>query len=349
MKGQKRAKSSGSAGADGVPTEDAAADPPARGGSARKKTPAAGEGSPAKKEGDKRGSGRPTRAQSHGRARTGGVLARIALAPHIFWTVLFILVPLIFVVVYSFTDREMHFTLANMRAFFSPAYLRVFLRSAKLALISTVLCLLIGYPTAYFISRCSPRRQHLLIMLVMLPMWMNFLIRTYAWMVILQDTGILNSILAALHLPTLHLIGGEGAVVLGMVYDFLPYMILPIYTVLSKLDYRLVEAAEDLGCGKLGVLRRVILPLSLPGVVSGVTMVFVPSISTFYISQKLSGGKIVLIGDVIERQYYGSHNPHMAAALSLSLMLILLIGLFISNRFTPSENEREGDRAAGGK
>ena len=269
--------------------------------------------------------------------RGRGILGRIALAPHVFWTVLFILVPLAFVCYYSFTDRNFAFTLDNMKAFFSERYMTVFLRSVKLALIATVLCFVIGYPAAYFIARCSPKKQKLLIMLVMLPMWMNFLIRTYAWMVLLQDTGIINSFLSALHLPKMQLFGSEGAVIIGMVYDFLPYMILPIYTVMAKLDYRLVEAAEDLGCGRMGVMRRVIFPLSLPGVLSGITMVFVPSISTFYISQKLSGGKIVLIGDVIERQYYSSNDPHMAAALSLSLMVILLAGLAIAGRFTADD------------
>ena len=271
------------------------------------------------------------------KARKSGLLAKIALAPHVFWTLLFIIVPLAFVCYYSFTDGDFHFTLENIKAFFSARYMTIFLRSVKLALIATLVCFLIGYPAAYFIARCSPKKQKLLIMLVMLPMWMNFLIRTYAWMVILQDTGIINGVLGSIGLPKLHMLGTESAVVVGMVYDFLPYMILPIYTVLVKLDYRLVEAAEDLGCGKLGVMRRVIFPLSLPGVISGVTMVFVPSISTFYISQKLSGGKIFLIGDAIERQYYSSNDPHMAAALSLSLMVILLVGLSITNRFTADD------------
>ena len=269
--------------------------------------------------------------------RQGGLIAKIALAPHVFWTVLFIIVPLGFVCYYSFTDGDFHFTFENVKAFFSTRYMTIFLRSVKLAFFATAICFIIGYPAAYFIARCSPRKQKLLIMLVMLPMWMNFLIRTYAWMVIMQDTGIINSILSALGLPTARMMYTEGAVVVGMVYDFLPYMILPIYTVLVKLDYRLVEAAEDLGCGRVGVMRRVIFPLSLPGVISGITMVFVPSISTFYISQKLGGGSFMLIGDAIERQYYSSNDPHMAAALSLALMVILLVGLAITNRFTAGD------------
>ena len=267
--------------------------------------------------------------------RSGGrsLLQKFAAAPHIVWSVLFIIIPLIFVVYYAFTDRDFNFTLENIKAFFGENYLLIFWRSVKLALIATFICLLIGYPAAYFISKASPKKQKILITLIMLPMWMNFLIRTYAWMVILQDTGIINSFLGKLGIDTIHIIGTESAVVIGMVYDFLPYMIMPIYSVMTKLDHRLIEAASDLGCNGFGVLRRVIIPHSIPGVISGITMVFVPSISTFYISQKLGGGKFYLIGDAVETQFL-ANNLHMAAALSFVLMVILLAGMFIVDRFS---------------
>ena len=264
------------------------------------------------------------------------LLAKYAAAPHIVWAVLFIILPLIFVAYYAFTNDSKQFSLANLGEFFSPAYLKIFLRSVRLSLISTLICLFIGYPIAYFISRTKPSTQKLLILLIMLPMWMNFLIRTYAIMVIIQDTGIIGSLLAKFGVEELGLIGTETAVVLGMVYDYLPYMILPIYSVLTKMDYRLVEAASDLGCNGFGVLRKVIIPLSLSGIVSGVTMVLVPSISTFYISQKLGSPDTLLIGDIIEQQY-ASYNYNMAAALSFVLMLILIVGLAVANKYTDED------------
>ncbi len=263
-------------------------------------------------------------------------LQRFAAAPHVVWSVLFIIVPLLFVVYYSFTDREFAFTLDNIKGVFTARYMTILLRSLKLALIATVVCLLVGYPAAYFISRLSPRRQKMLIMLIMLPMWMNFLIRTYAWMVLLQDEGIINGVLEQFGIGKLRMMYTEGAVVLGMVYDYLPYMILPIYSVMTKLDIRLVEAASDLGCNSFGVFRKVIVPQSMPGVVSGLMMVFVPSVSTFYISQKLGGGKFYLIGDAIETQF-NANNLHMAASLSLILMILLLVGMFVMNRFSADD------------
>ena len=264
------------------------------------------------------------------------LLQRYAAAPHITWAVLFILAPLLFVAYYAFTNGDGGFTLQNVGNFFTPTYLKIFFRSLKLAIIATVICLLIGYPIAYFISRCKPKTQRILVLLLMLPMWMNFLIRTYAIMVLIQDTGIINSFLGIFGIGPIPMLGTEGAVVLGMVYDYLPYMILPIYSVMAKLDYRLVEAAADLGCNGFAVLRKVIFPLSVSGVISGVTMVLVPSISTFYISQKLGGADMLMIGDVIEQQYNAS-NYHMTASLSLVLMLILLIGLAIVNRYSDED------------
>ena len=267
-------------------------------------------------------------------ANRAGLVQRLTLAPYSFWAVLFVVVPLFFVAYYAFTDAQFNFTLDNIRRFFTATsavdggrevhtYLIIFLRSLKLAVISTVICLIMGYPMAYIISRAAPRAQKIMITLIMIPMWMNFLIRTYAWMTILQDTGILNGFLSMLGLGRVHIIGTEAAVVIGMVYDYFPYMILPIYSVMAKMDVRLIEAARDLGCNSAGVLRRVIWPLSLPGVISGVNMVLIPSISTFYISQKLGNGKFYLIGDAIEGQYV-ANNLHFAAAIAFVLMIILL-------------------------
>ncbi|MBQ9663240.1 MAG: ABC transporter permease [Oscillospiraceae bacterium] len=255
---------------------------------------------------------------------------------------IFIVVPLFFVAYYAFTDSSFRFTTENVTRFFTATstvggatvhtYLLIFWRSLKLAIISTAICLLLGYPIAYILSRASDRTQKILITLIMIPMWMNFLIRTYAWMTILQDTGILNGLLAKIGLGPVHIIGTETAVVIGMVYDYFPYMILPIYSVMAKLDMKLVEAARDLGCNGWNVLRRVIFPLSLPGVISGVTMVLIPSISTFYISQKLGNGKFYLIGDAIEGQYV-ANNLHFAAAIALLLMVVLLVCMALMQRY----------------
>ena len=266
------------------------------------------------------------------------LVQRMALAPYSVWSVFFILVPLVFVAYYAFTDSDFNFTFENITRFFTATssvtengvdreirtYLVIFGRSLKLAAISTVICLIMGYPMAYIMSRASDRAQKILMTLIMIPMWMNFLIRTYAWMTILQDTGILNGILSSLGIRPLHIIGTETAVVIGMVYDYFPYMILPIYSVMAKMDVRLIEAARDLGCNSIGVLRRVIWPLSLPGVLSGINMVLIPSISTFYISQKLGNGMFYLIGDAIEGQYI-ANNLHFAAAIAFILMVILLV------------------------
>ena len=261
-----------------------------------------------------------------------GLIQRMLLTPYSVWALLFIVVPLFFIAFYAFTDSQMHFTLDNMRKVFTyrisenqtmPYYVMVFGKSFKLAVISTLICLLLGYPFAYRIAHASAKVQSILITVIMIPMWMNFLIRTYAWMVILQDKGILNSGLELLGLGPIHVIGTETAVIIGMVYDYLPYMILPIYSVMAKMDYKLLEAAKDLGCNSFGVLRRVIWPLSLPGVISGVNMVLIPSVSTFYISQKL-GGKMKLIGDEIEEKY-ANFDFNGAAAIAFIMMVLLLV------------------------
>ncbi len=256
-------------------------------------------------------------------------------APYLLWSVLFIIAPMIMVVYYAFTDRNGDWTLANIAAL--GAYSQTFIRSIWYAFVATLICLVLAYPLAYIMSRSSMSKQRTIMMLVMLPMWMNFLIRTYSWITLLANTGIINTLLSKIGIGPLHMINTPGAVILGMVYNFLPYMILPIYSIMSKLDYRLVEAAQDLGCNSFGVLKRVIFPLSIPGVISGITMVFVPSVSTFYISQKLGGGKYLLVGDSIEMQFQSAYNYNLGASLSLVLMVMIIICMIIMNKFADKE------------
>ena len=273
---------------------------------------------------------------------------RLAITQYSVWSFLFVVVPLIFIAYYAFTDGDFSFTTENITRSCTATsnlteddgtvrevrtYILIFMRSLKLAAISTAISLLLGYPIAYIMARASEKAQKTMMTLVMIPMWMNFLIRTYAWMTILQDTGIINGIIGKLCIGPLHMIGTEAAVVIVMVYDYCPYMILPLYSIMAKMDTRLFEAARDLGCNSFGVLRRVIFPLSLPGVISGVTMVLIPSISTFYISQKLGNGKFFLIGDAIEGQYV-ANNLHFAAAIAFILMVILLVCMALVKYFT---------------
>lgn len=266
--------------------------------------------------------------------------SRLLDKPYLLWSVLFIIAPLVMVAYYSFTDNTGAFSLNSISQI--PSYLPTILLSVLYGIVATLICLLIGYPFAYIFSKFSVRRQQMMVLLVMLPMWMNFLIRTYSWMTILGDSGVINTILNSMGLQSVKLINTGGAVVLGMVYNFLPYMILPIYSVLSKLDNSLVEAAEDLGSGRLQVIRRVIVPLSMPGVLSGITMVFVPCVSTFYITQKLGGGQIVLIGDVIETQFQSANNYNLGAALSFVLMILILICLGVMNFFGADDSNDGG-------
>jgi spermidine/putrescine transport system permease protein len=259
--------------------------------------------------------------------------------PYLVWSVLFIIAPLVMVAYYAFTDRTGSFSLTAISQISS--YIPTILLSILYGLVATLICLIIGYPFAYIFSKFSKRRQQTMLLLVMLPMWMNFLIRTYSWMTILGDTGIINTILTSIGLEPAKLINTSGAVILGMVYNFLPYMILPIYSVMSKMDNSLIEAAQDLGSSKFHIMRRVIFPLSLPGVLSGITMVFVPCVSTFYITQKLGGGQIVLIGDVIETQFQSANNYNLGAALSFVLMILILICLAVMNYFG-ADDENEG-------
>ena len=256
--------------------------------------------------------------------------------PYILWMLAFTLIPLGVVGYYALTDPDTGaLTFSNLAQIME--YLPVLWKSVWYSLISAFICLLLGYPVAYYIAHRGPVMQKILYMLVMLPMCMSFLLRTLAWVGLLQDTGIINTLLGKLGLGPVRLIRTSGAVILGMVYNYLPYMILPLYAIIVKIDSRLIEAAEDLGCNSLQVFSRVILPLSMPGILSGITMVFVPAVSTFYISQKLGGIDTMLIGDVIERQFKQAYNPNVGAALSLVLMALVFICTGIMNRLGGDE------------
>lgn len=274
---------------------------------------------------------------------TNNLTRKLLDKPYLVWSVLFIIVPLVMVAYYTFTDKSGAFSFNNIAEI--KNYIPTLLLSILYGICATLICLLIGYPFAYALSKHSANIQRTMVLLIMLPMWMNFLIRTYSLMTIMGDSGVINHLLESLHLlkmvetdegmvaQPIHILNTGFAVIVGMVYNFLPYMILPIYSVLSKLDYSLVEAAHDLGSNKATTFRRVILPLSLPGLLSGVTMVFVPCVSTFYITQKLGGGQIVLIGDVIESQFQSANNYNLGAALSFVLMILIFICLGVMNYF----------------
>ena len=277
--------------------------------------------------------------------KKSSLMSRLAGAPYIVWAALFIIVPLCMVAYYAFTDNTGAFTFNNMAEI--SKYADTFILSIWLGLLATVICLIVAYPLAYIMASKGPEKQSTMTMLIMLPMWMNFLLRTYSWMTILEDNGLLtttiNSVIdfinstAGLSLDPVQLINTRGAVVVGMVYNFLPYMILPIYTVMLKSDHSLVEAAQDLGGNKLDVFKNVTIPLSIPGIVSGFTMVFVPSVSTFYISQKLGGTSTILIGDVIETQFQTANNFNLGASLSFVLMILIFICLAVMNRFSDDD------------
>ena len=262
---------------------------------------------------------------------------KLVASPYLLWAAIFIIVPLLFVVYYSLVDANGAFTLEYVSQI--GKYKDIMLNSIWLGFIATVISLVLAYPLAFIMARSNLNVQRTMMMLVMLPMWMNLLIRTYSLMILLQDTGIINSALSFLRLPNVHMINTQGAVVLGMIYNYIPYMILPLYSIMAKIDNGLIEAAEDLGANKLTVLRKIILPLSMPGIASGFTMVFVPSVSTFYISKKLGGNAFALIGDVIEMQFKSSNNYNLGAALSLVLMFLILICMAIMNRFTGDDDD----------
>lgn len=261
---------------------------------------------------------------------------KILSAPYLVWMMVFILVPLIMVAVFAFTNESGSFTMENISNV--GQYTNIFVRSIWLSIIATVICLVVAYPVAFILSRMEKHKQGTMLMIVMLPMWMNFLLRTYAWMTLLGNNGIINTLLGYMGLGPFKLINTSGAVVLGMVYNYLPFMILPLYSVMEKIDKSILEAAHDLGCNSRHVIYRVVVPLSLPGIMSGITMVFVPAISTFIISRMLGGGSNLLIGDLIEMQFLGnSYNPHLGAAISLVLMVIILVIMTLMNQFSPDD------------
>lgn len=263
--------------------------------------------------------------------------------PYGVWLAVFILAPILMVVVYAFLNADGGFTLHNFS--YLPGFLPIFGRSFWLAFLSTVVCLVLGYPMAYLMSRLSASRQSLCMMLIMLPMWINFLLRTYAWMSILENNGFINQFFRSIGLISflqshfgysldyIPLINTQGAIVLGMVYNFLPFMVLPIYNVLVKIDKDVISAARDLGAGNIQTFTKIILPLSVPGIISGITMVFVPALTTFVISNLLGGSKILLIGNVIEQEFQQGSNWHVGSGLSLVLMIFIIASMALIAKY----------------
>ncbi len=259
-------------------------------------------------------------------------------APYLLWMAIFIFAPLCLVVYFAFTDKGGNFTFANMTRLGS--YAPVFLRSIILAGVATVFCLVMAYPVSYMMSRSKASRQKVLMMIIMLPMWMNFLLRTYAWMSLLERNGLINKFFGLFGLGPFNMINTNGAVILGMVYNYLPFMILPLYSTMVKIDHSLIEAAQDLGGNLYQVLTKVLIPLSLPGITTGITMVFVPSCSTFVISRMLGGDSAFMIGDLIDLQFLGnSYNPHLGSAMSLVLMVLVLLCMSLTNGFADDDSE----------
>ena len=265
--------------------------------------------------------------------------SRATAIPYLLWMVIFTVVPLALVTYFAFTDSSGAFTFQNISDV--SDYVAVIFRSIWLAFIATVICLVIAYPLAYIISRFDAKKQKIYLLLVMLPMWMNFLLRTYAWMTLLENTGIINKVLGIFGIGPFAMINTQGAVVLGMVYNYLPFMILPLHSIMTKIDNRLIEAAQDLGAPSRMVFSEVVLPLSVPGIMSGITMVFVPAVSTFIISRMLGGGSNMMIGDLIELQFLGNaYNPNLGAAISLGLMILILFCMSMLNQL--NEEDKEG-------
>ena len=272
--------------------------------------------------------------------------SKLLAIPLIIWLAVFVVVPFVIIIYYGVTVENdagvVSVSFENLKRFADPMYLKVFLRSIKIALISTMVCLLIGYPVAYILSRSASKYKGLIMLLIMMPMWMNFLLRTYSWMSLLENSGIINSILQALGLDKVQFLYNEGAVTFGTVYNFLPFMILPINTTLLKLDDSLLEAAYDLGAKPAQRFFRITLPFSMPGVLSGIAMVFVPSVTTFVISQLMGGGKVPLIGDIIEKQFRVVNDWHFGATISLVVMIVVLSFMFVINR---TDKQDAGERS----
>ena len=277
---------------------------------------------------------------------------KLLTGPYFFWAVAFILIPLAMVLYYGLTDVDGHLTYENLLAIGTVENFKALCLSLLLSIVSTAICLLLAYPLAMILSGMKVNQTSFIVLIFILPMWMNFLLRTYSWMSLLEDTGLINRFLQSIHffdlingvfgtnLEFFHMINTPGAVVLGMVYNFLPFMVLPIFSVIDKIDPKVIEAAQDLGANSAAVFRRVIFPLSLPGVLSGVTMVFIPSVSTFVISGLLGGGMTMLLGDLIQMQFTGNtYNPHLGSAISLVMMVIVLLCMAVMNRFGGGEEE----------
>ncbi len=268
-----------------------------------------------------------------------------AAYPYVVWSAIFIVIPLLLIVFFSFTskvDGRFVFSFENFQRLFEPIYFTVFIRSIWLAILSTVLCLILGYPIAYIISKLPIKRRNMLILLFILPMWMNFLLRTYAWMAILGRDGLINTLLCYIGIGPIKMLYTDGAILLGMVYNFLPFMVIPIYTVLIKIDKNLVNAAYDLGANKAQAFRKVILPLSIPGIISGITMVFMPAVSNFVIPNLLGGGKYMLVGNLIEQQFTTIGNWNFGSALSIFMMILILISMAFMSKY--EKNGKEGGK-----
>lgn len=256
--------------------------------------------------------------------------------PYVVWVLVFTIIPLALVVFFALTNEDGNFTLENL--FQMSDYMSVLFRSIIFAIIATVVCLVIAFPAAYIISRAKSMNQSSLIILIMVPMWISFLLRTYAWMTLLEPNGLINKLFGLIGLGPFELINTPGAVILGMVYNYLPFMILPLHSVMTKIESHTIEAAQDLGCNKISLVKKIILPLSMPGISTGIVAVFVPSVSTFVISRMLGGGTNDLIGDFIESQFLGnSYNPHLGSAMSLVLMVIVLFMMSLFNQFGDEE------------
>ena len=268
-----------------------------------------------------------------------------AAYPYVVWSAIFIVIPLLLIVFFSFTskvDGRFVFSFENFQRLFEPIYFTVFIRSIWLAVLSTVSCLILGYPIAYIISKLPIKRRNMLILLFILPMWMNFLLRTYAWMAILGRDGLINTLLGYIGIGPIKMLYTDGAILLGMVYNFLPFMVIPIYTVLIKIDKNLVNAAYDLGANKAQAFRKIILPLSIPGIISGITMVFMPAVSNFVIPSLLGGGKYMLVGNLIEQQFTTIGSWNFGSALSIFMMILILISMAFMSKY--EKNGKEGGK-----
>ena len=258
---------------------------------------------------------------------------KLLATPYFFWAVAFIIIPILMVFYYGFIDSAGHFTMQNILAIASPEHSKALFLSIRLSLVSTLICLLLAYPLAMILANKSVNQNQFIVLIFILPMWMNFLLRTLAWQTLLEKTGVINSVLRFLSLPTLDIINTDAAIILGMVYNFLPFMVLPIFNSLSRMDQDLINAARDLGANNVKTFCRIVFPLSLPGVISGITMVFVPALTTFVISSLLGGSKILLIGNVIEQEFTQASNWNLGSGLSMVLMLFIILSMIVTAIF----------------